>query len=166
MLNLDAALEVNRPRSSNLTFGGVYGGHIPVYHRWMYKDEADPIKVADKDEEDDARAKGYDNIDAGTLANSQLTNCFWDLEDMSPKQLRCYALEEFDVDLPEEASQELLFQSVAELMRYAPQNRSRLVLMAHTIAMEYDSTLEEIKRLMDCSGPGYEVETESFEVVM
>lgn len=132
---------------------------MPQYPRWLYHDGADPICVSNTDAEAEARANGYDSITAAAMSNRQLVNWFWDLEDMSPKQLRVYAREEYEVDLPAEASQETLFRAVCKLGKAAPQNRNRLVLMAHTIKMDYDATIAEIKRMV---GLPADVEVEHF----
>jgi hypothetical protein len=97
------------------------------------------------------------------MSNKQLINWFWDLEDMSPRQLVVFAKDEYGVDLPIDAGQDRLFKAVVELTRCAPQNRNRLVLMAHEIYMEYDATVAEIRRMMD-NPKGMEAETVTFEV--
>ena len=66
---------------------------------------------------------------------------------------------------PADASQEKLFQCVCLLSRAAPQNRDRIVLMAHTIKMNYDETLEEIRRVMDNPSDDDEVTTETWEIM-
>lgn len=145
---------------------GFNKGQTPSrYPCWLYREDTSPIVVSDEGAEKAAREKGYDSVTAASLSNRQLINWFWDLEDFSAKQLRIFALEEFGVDLPEEASQEKLFQAVIELTKYAPQNQNRLVLMAHTIQMNYDETQEEIKRLMEIPQDA-NVETFSEEVIM
>jgi hypothetical protein len=127
-------------------------GNIHIrYPCWLYKDGCDPLKVCSEEEEKRARADGYDSVTATDLSNRHLINWFWDLEDMSSRQLRVFALEEYGVDLPAEADQDTLFKAVSELSRHAPQNHNRLVLMAHTIKMNYDATLDEIRRLI--AGP-------------
>ena len=84
---------------------------------------------------------------------------------MSPNQLHIFAKVEYGVDLPIEAGQEKLFKAVCELTRNAPQNKNRLILMAHTMKMNYDETLEEIRRVMATPGDA-NVENESFEVML
>ena len=152
-------------RPEGLTFGGLMQGRQkPAFPRWMHKDAKPPRLVNNTDEAEAANAEGFDNITAAGMSNKHLINWFWDLEDMSPRQLVVFAKDEYGVDLPIEAGQETLFQAVVELTRHAPQNRNRLVLMAHTIRMEYDATLEEIRRMIGATGEGYECETITEEV--
>ena len=154
------------PTRATMFFGGLHleGHAAPKYPFWMYRDDVEPLMVRNASEEKEARLNGYDNISSTALSNKYLINWVWDLEDMSPKQLRVFASEEYRVDLPIEASQETMFKAVCELTRHAPQNRNRLILMAHTVAMNYDATLEEIKRMVTHSSPELESETISFEV--
>ena len=148
-------------RPANMTFCGMHieGVNDPVYPKWLYRNGKDPIRVHDAEAEAEARSEGWDNITAGSMANKTLQNCFWDFEDMSAKQLSVYAMDEFGVDLPWDADQDRLFMAVIELTKHAPQNRNRLVLMAHTMKMNYDETLEEIKRMVSGAGQGLESET-------
>lgn len=145
-------------------FEGLDCKQVPAYPRWMYREDTAPVLIENTAAESEAREKGFDNITAAALSNRNLINYFWDLEDFSIKQLLVFAKDEFDVDLPAEASQETLFKAVCRLTRSAPQNRNRLVLMAHTIQMNYDATLEEIRRMADGKGQNLErqVETEEF----
>jgi hypothetical protein len=153
------------PRKFEMMFMGLNRLHMPKYPHWMHKEGADPRLVESIGDDAKARADGYDNITAAAMSNRYLINWFWDLEDMSPRQLHVFAKEEYQVDLPIEAGQEKLFQAVCELTRNAPQNRNRLILMAHTIKMNYDETLEEIRRVMANPGDA-NVDNESFEVIM
>lgn len=118
------------------------------YPVWLYHADKEPLLVENEEEEAEAKRNGYDSIRAADMSNKHLVNWFWDLEDFSPRQLQVFAREEYGVDLPIEAGQEKLFKAVAELTRFAPQNRNRLVLMAHTIKMNYDETLEAIKHMI------------------
>ena len=149
---------------SNLTFGGLFGPESPIYPKWLYKNAKDPRKVVDTDDEDAARKEGWDNVTASMMSNKVMANWFWDLEDMSPKQLCVFAKDEYGVDLPHDADQEKLFKAVCELAKHAPQNKDRLVLMAHTVRLNYNETIEEIKRLFseDCQNVEHETITEEF----
>jgi hypothetical protein len=111
------------------------------------------------------REQGYAPINVPISANTGFINWFWDVEDMSPKQLCVFAREEYGVDLPEDANQIKLQKAVFELIKYSPQSRNRLVLMAHTIKMNYEETLEDIKR-MAFGGNGCCTETETKEVYL
>ena len=146
-------------------FRGLNKEHVPLYPRWLYKEGCDPLLVKDAQEDEDALAKGYDAFTAGALSNRYIINWFWDLEDMSARQLQVFAKEEFNVELPLEAGQEKLFAAVIELTRSAPQNHGRMILMAHSIDMSYVETLAEIRRVFANPGDA-NVEIESFEVVM
>ena len=145
----------------NYLFKGLGSGRVPVYPRWMYRQDTQPVLIKNTEAEVEAREKGFDNISASALSNRDLINFFWDFEDFSVRQLLVYAQDEFGIELPAEASQEKLFKAVCILTKNCPQNRNRLVLMAHTIEMEYDATLEEIRRMAEASGPDYINETES-----
>ena len=140
------------------------GQRLPDYPCWLYKEGAEPILVSDSVYEKQLRAEGYDSITAAAMSNRSLINWFWDLEDMSPKQLCVFAREEYGVDLPIEAGQEKLFKAVCELTRFAPQNENRLILMAHTMAMNLDATMEEIKRMQLPGINGVERDVQTFEV--
>lgn len=162
------------PREFYAIFKGVEGGGLNFaapalklrYPAKMYQDGFDPITVENTEQEEKARLEGYDSITKTAMSNPYLINWFWDLEDMSPKQLCVFAKEEYDVELPIEAGQDRLFNCVLELTRYAPQNRNRLVLMAHTIKMEYDATLDEIRRMVAPTAMGTKTDVETFEVLM
>lgn len=139
----------DKPEKELMFMGFAKGASpMPQYPCWLYREGTNPIVVSDTAAEAEARKNGYDSITAAAMSNKQLSNWFWDLEDMSPKQLRVYARDEYGVDLPEGASQQALFSAVCKLGKAAPQNRNRLVLMAHTIKMNYDATIEEIRRMI------------------
>lgn len=140
--------------------------NMPKYPRWLHHDYLDSILVNDEAEKKAAIKNGYTEIAAPMTANRCLSNWFWDIEDMSKKQLIVYARDEYGVDLPADAQHKTLFRAVLELGRSAPQNKNRLVLMAHTIKMNYDETIEEIKRVMAGQADGYEMETITQEVIL
>jgi hypothetical protein len=164
VLDLNNAAKKPGPRNFEMKFRGLQDGiRGKKYPFMMYRDGADPLAVHDTAEEDEAYRNGYDPITAGQMANRNLVNWFWDLEDFSVKQLLVFAKDEYGVDLPAEASQEKLFAAVCKLTRAAPQNRNRIVLMAHTIKLNYDETLAEITRAMEHPAEGYEVQNEVME---
>ena len=132
-----------------MDFGDIGMKNIPKYPAWRYHKILQPILVKGSLEDEQAMAGGYDPPSVPQTCNKQLINWFWDLEDMSPKQLVCFAKDEYDVDLPIAAGQERLFKAICELTKHAPQNRGRLTLMAHTIRMNYDETLDQIRKSAD-----------------
>ena len=152
-------------RSYEMMFMGMEGQAIPLYPKWLYKDGEDPLLVKNQQEAEEAISRGFDAFTAGALSNRYIINWFWDLEDMSVRQLQVFAKEEFNVELPLEAGQEKLFAAVIELTRSAPQNHGRMILMAHSLDMSYTETLAEIRRVFDNPGDA-NVEVESFEVIM
>ncbi len=119
------------------------------YPAWRYHKIFEPIVVNDTGEDEEGQKKGYEAISGPYTAYTGLINWFWDIEDFSPKQLVVYAKEEYGINLPIEAGQERLQRALFELSKWAPQNRDRLVLMAHTIRMNYDETQKEIRRMAD-----------------
>lgn len=168
MLNLENAIEPPRDTDLVARFGGVVGDSPRVHRPYpcrMYKDGEDPITIDSPDAEKAAKLQGFDHISAGQMANRNMVNWFWDIEDMSAKQLVVFAQDEYEIDLPIEAGQDKLFQAVCRLTRAAPQNRNRIVLMAHTIKLNYDATLAEISRTFEKPGDLDEVETEEWEFV-
>jgi len=127
------------------------------YPSWRYHKFKDPIVVNDAEEDKQAGENGFEDPMMPACANRSLINWFWDLEDMSPWQLVIFCKDEYGVDLPIEAGQEKLFKTVMELGRWAPRNQGRIVLMAHTMEMNYDQTLETIRKM---AGSGMsEIET-------
>jgi hypothetical protein len=151
----------NKKKTGEVFFMGIRGdGNEKYYPHWVYHKFHEPMLVNDTSEEDAAKLNGFEAVGPFILSNSSMQNWFWDLEDMSPKQLRVFAKDEFAIDLPEDARQEVLFNAVCKLSKLAPQNHGRIALMAHTIKMNYDETLEQIRR--GISGGVTETFTEEF----
>lgn len=162
-------MEAERKPDSMAFFGRVLNENrlVPVHPCWRYHKINEPILVHNTDEDEACKLEGYNDPRAPMIANQQLVNWYWDLEDLSAKQLVCFAQEEYDVDLPVEAGQEHLMKCIIDLSRWAPQNRNRLVLMAHTMTMNYDATLEQIKEMSTfVDREGYECIQERTEMVI
>jgi hypothetical protein len=155
-------MELQERKPDGIYFEGFFGKTLKDYPAWRYHKFLEPRIVKDAQEDERARLEGWEPMSAPMSANTGLINWFWDLEDMSAKQLCVYAREEFDVDFPQDAGQEKLLKAVLELGKHAPQNRNRLVLMAHTIRMNYEETLFEIRRM--ASGGSSHMETQVIEI--
>ena len=138
---------------------------LPRYPMYYYKEDEEPLLIHSKDEEIAAINNGYDAFTTGMLSNKTVVNWFWDLEDLSPKQLVVFAKDEFGVELPADADQETLYRAVCKLSRTCPQNENRLVLIAQVMEMNLDATIAEIRR-MNAGGIGVEITTEETEVVI
>lgn len=158
---MDYILET-RPKRQAL-FMGFEDAVPPRYPHYLYHEDLEPLLVQNAQEEIEARAKGYDAFTMSMLANKTMSNWFWDLEDFSPKQLVVFAKDEYGVDLPIEAGQQVLYDSICKLSRTAPQNENRLVFIAQVMEMNLEATMAEIKR-MTGGGIDIEIETETFEV--
>lgn len=137
-------LNANVP--TGIYFRGIHGMLKP-YPSWRYHKLHPPILVHNTEEDEKAKAGGWEKVWAPITANRDIVNWYWDIEDMSPKQLVVYAQEEFGVDLPIDAKQDKLMKAVLELIKNAPNNRNRLVLMAHTLKFNYDETIKEIREM-------------------
>ena len=126
-------------------FLGLVGRNDP-YPAWRYHELYEPIIVYNTDEDEKAKAQKYiDARDNVSTACRYLVNWRFDLEDMSPRQLAQFAKDEFEVDLPIEAGSEKLFKCVWKLHVADPKNQQNIVLMAHSVRMEYDATCQFIK---------------------
>ena len=130
-----------------------------TYPAWRYHKHLDAIVVNDTAQDIEAQEQGYEHLDVITKSNPHLLNYMADLEDLSARQLARYAKEEFGVDLPPEAGEEKLRESIRALTVFSPKNRDRIVLLAQSVKMNYDETVAEIRNL---AKDFEEVETEVF----
>ncbi len=141
---MDTKPKVKSP--SGVTWHGFHAENDgPKYPAWRYHRVLDPIIVTDTEHDEAVKKQGYEELAYTYMSNRTMINWFWDIEDMSPKQLVIYAKEEWDIDLPIEAGQDKLQDAIFKLARWAPNNRERLVFMAHEINMNYDAVQQEIR---------------------
>ena len=142
---------------------GIYFMHLgdkpgPKYPAWRYHEWKEPLLVKNTEEDENAVKGGYEGITKSFTHVRYLMNWRFDLEDLTPRQLVLFAKDEFDVDLPVEAGVEKLFKSIWRLHTSQPTNRENVVLFAHSVEMNYDETLVEIKRLVEKEGIAEPVE--------
>jgi len=133
------------------------------YPAWRYHKYEDPMIVNNTDEDEAAGKKGWRVLNQPRQAVPYMMNWRWDLEDLSPRQLCLYALNEFGVELPKELGKERLIKMIWQLSREAPENEDRIVLMAQTIKMNYDETQDQIRRSLDGRVQGIELTVTEFE---
>jgi len=117
------------------------------YPGWRYHKTLEPRIVRNTEEDLKAAEEGWQRPEdrTGALSPPPIFNWRYDLEEMSARQLRQFALEEFDVDLPVEAGKERLFKALWHLYKHSPKTRDRTVLMAQTIEMNYAAVQDEIR---------------------
>lgn len=139
-------------------FLGMYDSRRRKYPAWRYHKILEPIVVKNTEEDNACQKKGYETIGVPITANRNLANWYWDLEDLSPKQLVMFAKEEYGVELPGDAKQETLLKAIFELTKAFIDNQGNLVFMAHTIKMDYDKIIEEIQKSAKDGFSEYETE--------
>ena len=128
--------------------------HLMAHHKgkaypvWRYHESLQPVLVHDTSEDYEASLAGWQELNVPMTANPKMVNWRYDLEDFSARQLVHFAKEEFDIQLDEKAGKEKLFKAIWRLTMAAPSNKDRIVLMAQTMKMEYDATLDEIRRMV------------------
>ncbi len=120
---------------------------VKPYPAWRHHKVLEPIIVKDAEEDEEVKKQGYEKITPCFASYKGLINWFWDIEDMSPRQLVVFAKEEWNIDLPVESEQEHLQKAIFELIRWAPSNRNRVTFMAHEIKMNLDEVQQEIRDL-------------------
>ncbi len=134
-------------RRPGIYFRAYGSNRTKMYPAWRYHKYLDAKIVNDTAEDIKAQEEGYEHLDVIAKSNPHLLNHMADLEDLSARQLSQYAKEEFDIDLPPEAGEEKLKESIRALTVFSPKNRDRIVLLAQSVKMNYDETVKEIRNL-------------------
>jgi hypothetical protein len=141
--------------------GGVFHhikGQERPYPAWRYHKYIEPKIVRNTKADYQASIEGWKAPDIPITAIPHLVNWNLDLEDMNAAQLRLFALEEYGLDLPKEATVEKLIKAIWRLAKAAP-DKGRMTLLAQSIEMNYDETIKEIeKSVKDMEFESYEVE--------
>jgi hypothetical protein len=120
---------------------------IPIkYPAWRYHALYEPKIVENTDQDEEASAQGWKDPCVPITAVQNFSNFYHDLEDMNPEQLVAYAREEYEIELPIEAGKAKLLHALWQIAARAPKNEGRIVLLAQSIRMNYDETVEEIRR--------------------
>jgi len=154
--------EKEKKPDGEMVLEGIYGNvKVEKYPAWRYHKLLDPILVKDTSGDEEAKLKGYYEPETSFMSNKILTNWYWDIEDMSSKQLSVFAKDEYGVDLPPDASQDKLQVAVFELGKFNTHDKGNLVFMAHEIKMNYDETIKQFREMANDGLP--EVEREVFE---
>ena len=130
-----------------LYFAGlVKDGEVQPYPASRYHALYEPIIVEDTQADQHAADRGYRPPQEPITAVPRLSNYFHDLEDFNQRQLVAYAKEEFEVEFPREATKELLIKAIWQLYQMTPKHKGRMVLLAQSVKMSYDETLNQIRR--------------------
>ncbi|NIP25084.1 MAG: hypothetical protein GWN94_10900 [Phycisphaerae bacterium] len=130
--------------------GGIFFDHIvgakQTYPAWRYHEFFEPRIVHNAEEDKRAQAEGWDILDVPITAVRHFANWHHDLEDMNSKQLCMFCEEEYGIKLPETASEEKLLKAIWNIAQLSPQSENRMVLFAQSCEMNYDETIERIKK--------------------
>ena len=145
---IQAAQDEQKVRDG-IFFKAFHGQPSRKYPSWRYHKIFDPILVHNTAQDEKVKREGWEPVFIPITANKYLSNWFWDLEDMSVKQLMIFAQEEYGIKLPVEAGQERLLKAVLQLSRMAPQNAGRIIFMAHQIKMNLDDFYQEVKKAQE-----------------
>lgn len=141
--------ENGRPQGTTIYMkNGVYMGmkdNMQTYPGWRYHKFFEPKIVRNTDEDLQAGKDGWKTPDVPITAAAGLVNWNHDLEDMNADQLRLFALEEYGVEFPEEADAEKLVKAIWHLARAAP-DKGRMTLLAQSVKMNLDETIDQIKK--------------------
>jgi hypothetical protein len=125
-------------------FHHIEGKNRP-YPAWRYHKFFEPKIVADTAADFQASVEGWKSPNQPITALPHLVNWNLDLEDMSAEQLRLFALEEYGVNFPKEASAEKLVKAIWHLARLT-RDGGRMTLLAQSIEMNYDETIKQIQK--------------------
>jgi hypothetical protein len=136
----------NDMKKNKIYFMGI-GNNVKKYPVWRYHEIHEPLLVNNTAEDEDAKSKGWDNIEASATGNNHFVNWRHDLEDMTAKQLILFAKEEYGVDFPVGATCEQLVKAIWQLTKAAPQHSGRITLLAQTIEMDYDEVCDELYKM-------------------
>ena len=117
------------------------------YPAWRYHDLLEPIIVNDADEDMRAIENGYHKMIAPVTAHQSFSNFYHDLEDFNNRQLCQSAFDEFGAVLPVEAPKTKLLGAIWRIVTNSTKTKDRIVLLAHSIRMNYDETVETIRKM-------------------
>jgi hypothetical protein len=134
-------------RPDGIYFRGIHDHINKPYPAWRYHDYFEPKIVNNTDEDCQASVAGWKKINVPLTGFSPIQNWAHDLQDMSSRQLCMFAKEEYGVDLPKQADAETLLKAIWRLARAAPQSKDRIILLAQTIKMNWDETMEELRKI-------------------
>lgn len=159
-------------RPDGIYFRGIHDvAPVKAYPAWRYHDFYEPKIVNDTAEDYEASIAGWKKIDVPLTGFSPIQNFYHDLQDMTPRQLCIYAREEYQVELPQDAPQDVLLKAIWRLARSAPESKDRIILLAQTIRMNWDETIEELRKIekrfqaVEQGGQDDEIEVQTREFV-
>lgn len=121
-------------------------GRQVVYPAWRYHALYEPKIVYNTDEDQVASDQGWKDPVTPITAVQTFNNFYHDLEDMNNRQLVYYASEEFNLELPVEAPKSKLLWAIWQVAMRSGKTKDRIVLLAQSIRMNYDETVETIKK--------------------